>query len=172
MEDKYGYVDLAYEAIRNFIENKQRIEPPLDKEAFNKRAGVFVTIKKDGQLRGCIGTIEPAEDNVAEEIISNAISAATRDPRFRQLKKGELDKINVSVDILGPKEEIDDLQELNPDKYGVIVKKHSRTGLLLPNLEGIDSVKKQIDIACKKAGIYPEEEYSLARFKVDRYEQK
>lgn len=171
MKDKYGYVELARKAIKNYIKNKKRIDPP-QKEGFQKRAGTFVSIKKDGQLRGCIGTIEPTKDSLGEEIIANAINASTRDPRFNQITEDELEDINISVDVLGPKEDVNDVSQLDPDKYGVIVKKNSRVGLLLPNLEGVDTVDRQIEIARKKAGIYPEEDYQLKRFKVNRYEEE
>ncbi|MFO7814684.1 MAG: AmmeMemoRadiSam system protein A [Halanaerobiales bacterium] len=172
MKDKYGYVELARKAIEYYIKKKSRIEPPEDKEEFNTRAGAFVSIKKDGQLRGCIGTIEPTKDSLGQEIIANAISASTRDPRFESIAEDELDEINISVDVLGSKQEVNDVSQLDPDKYGVVVKKNSRVGLLLPNLEGVDTVDRQIEIARKKAGIYPEEDYKIKRFKVDRYEEE
>lgn len=170
MTDKYGYVELAKETIKEYIKNKDKIEPPTDKEGFNKKAGVFVSIKKNNQLRGCIGTIEPRSKDIGHEIVENAISASTKDPRFNSIKENELDDLKVSVDVLGPKEEIDDISKLDPKKYGVIVKRGARVGLLLPNLEGIDTVDQQLDIALRKAGIYPDEEYEIMRFKVDRYE--
>lgn len=169
MEDK-SYVKLARRAIENYIKNKERIDPP-EGEKFDKRAGTFVSIKSNGQLRGCIGTIEPTKDSLGEEIIANAISASTRDPRFRPITEDELDEINISVDILGPKEDVQDRSELDAQEYGVIVKKNSKVGLLLPNLEGVDTVDRQIEIAKKKAGIYPDEDYTLKRFKVKRYEE-
>lgn len=170
MTDKYGYVELAKETIKEYIKNKDKIEPHTDKEGFNKKAGVFVSIKKNNQLRGCIGTIEPRSKDIGHEIVENAISASTKDPRFNSIKADELDDLKVSVDVLGPKEEIDDISKLDPKKYGVIVKRGARVGLLLPNLEGIDTVDQQLDIALRKAGIYPDEEYEIMRFKVDRYE--
>lgn len=171
MNDKYGYVSLARETIEKYIKENKRVKPPQNKEGFDKKAGTFVSIKKDGQLRGCIGTIEPTRENLGQEIIENAISASTRDPRFNPITEDELSDIDISVDILGPKEKIEDVSKLDPKKYGVIVKRNSRVGLLLPNLEGVDTVDKQLDIACKKAGIYPDEEYEIKRFKVERYEE-
>ena len=171
MNDKYGYVKLARETIEKYIKENKKIKPPKNKEEFNKKAGTFVSIKKNGQLRGCIGTIEPTKDNIGKEIIENAISASTKDPRFNSITEDELSKIDISVDILSPKEKVEDVSKLDPKKYGVIVKRNSRVGLLLPNLKGVDTVDKQLDIACKKAGIYPDEEYEIQRFKVERYEE-
>jgi AmmeMemoRadiSam system protein A len=170
MKDKFGYVALARKTIENYIKEKKRITPPQGEE-FDKRAGTFVSIKKDGQLRGCIGTIEPNKDNLGEEIIANAISASTRDPRFQPITLDELNDLKISVDILGPKEDVSNISELDPKKYGVIVKKNSRVGLLLPNLEGVDTVERQLEIALKKAGIYPDEDFEIKRFKVKRYEE-
>ncbi|MCF8009162.1 MAG: AmmeMemoRadiSam system protein A [Halanaerobiales bacterium] len=170
MSDNYGYVELAKKTIREYIKNKNKIDPPTDKEGFDKKAGVFVSIKKNNQLRGCIGTIEPKAKDIGHEIVENAISASTKDPRFNSIKEDELDDLNLSVDVLGPKEKVEDISKLNPKKYGVIVKRGFKVGLLLPNLEGIDTVDQQLDIALRKAGIYPDEEYEIMRFKVERYE--
>lgn len=136
---------------------------------YYSRAGVFVSLKKDGQLRGCIGTVEPVRDNLAEEIAANAVSAAVRDPRFTPVDKEELSSLSVSVDILGPMERINSEEELDPHQYGVLVRSGSRNGLLLPNLEGINTVKEQLDIARRKAGIMPGQPEELYRFKVTRY---
>jgi AmmeMemoRadiSam system protein A len=136
---------------------------------FAQRAGVFVSIKKDGELRGCIGTIQPTKGNLAEEILSNAVSASTRDPRFEPIEPDELASLTYSVDVLGEPEEISGPEELDIKRYGVIVSSGARRGLLLPDLDGINSVDEQIDIARRKAGIYEGEPYSLARFEVIRY---
>lgn len=139
---------------------------PLEYEA---RAGVFVSLKKDGQLRGCIGTVEPVRDNLAEEIAANAVSAAVRDPRFPAVSREEMEDITVSVDILGPMEPVKSEKDLDPQKYGVLVRSGSRSGLLLPRLEGINTVEKQVEIARSKAAISPGEPVQLYRFKVTRY---
>jgi AmmeMemoRadiSam system protein A len=147
-------------------------EPRLESipEEFKKRAGVFVSIKKHGHLRGCIGTVEPYQENIAAEIMANALSAGLRDPRFHPVRQEELDDLEYSVDVLQPPEPVASIQELDPVKYGVIVRAGSRSGLLLPNLEGINTAEEQVAIARQKAGIGPEEEVQLARFEVVRYE--
>jgi AmmeMemoRadiSam system protein A len=127
-------------------------------------------LKKDGELRGCIGTIEPVRRNLAEEIINNAVSAGVEDPRFLPLQLEELPDLTISVDVLAPPEPIDSEDDLDPRRYGVIVSSGGRVGLLLPNLEGIDTVAEQIGIARQKAGLWPDEPVSLARFEVTRYQ--
>jgi AmmeMemoRadiSam system protein A len=134
------------------------------------RAATFVSIHlKDGSLRGCIGSIHPLEDNLAREIIRNAIAAATRDPRFAPITARELPLLDFSVDVLSEPEPVQSIKQLNPKQYGVIVEKGWRRGLLLPDLEGVDSVELQVAIALDKAGIDPHEEYQLYRFEVKRY---
>jgi AmmeMemoRadiSam system protein A len=136
----------------------------------SEKAGVFVSIhKKNGDLRGCIGTFEPQQKNVAKEVIANAVSAATRDPRFEPVSPEELDNLEYSVDVLTPPEPIKDESQLDPKKYGVIVEAGWRRGLLLPDLEGVDTVDYQIDISRQKAGIGPNEPVKLYRFEVKRY---
>ena len=132
-------------------------------------AGVFVSLKKQGQLRGCIGTILPTQSDAATEIIRNAVSAATADPRFPRVQPQELVELEISVDILTPPELIESLSELDPRRYGVIVRRGNRSGLLLPDLEGVDTVTEQVDIACRKAGIHPGEPLEMYRFEVIRY---
>ncbi len=132
-------------------------------------AGVFVSLKKQGQLRGCIGTILPTQSDAATEIIRNAVNAATADPRFPRVQPQELVELEISVDILTPPELIESLSELDPRRYGVIVRRGNRSGLLLPDLEGVDTVTEQVDIACRKAGIHPGEPLEMYRFEVIRY---
>lgn len=146
-------------------QSKDRFVP----EEFDKKAGVFVSIKKHGSLRGCIGTIEPAGRNIVEEVVKNAVSAAFHDPRFKPVRREELEDLEFSVDVLQPPEPVSGLNELDPQKYGVIVRSGRRSGLLLPNLEGIDSAGEQVEIARRKAGIGPEEPVALERFEVVRY---
>ena len=136
----------------------------------NDKKGVFVSLKINGDLRGCIGTTEPTTNSIAEEIINNSISAALNDPRFSPLRKEELMDIDISVDLLYPPEETT-FEELDPEKYGVIVSCGHRRGLLLPNLEGIDTADKQVAIAMEKGSIMPNENYSLERFKVERFKE-
>lgn len=163
-------VRLAKEAISVYVKEGEIISPPteLTKE-MEEKAGVFVSLKKRGALRGCIGTMSPVMVNVAEEVIQNAISAATKDPRFDPILPQELEDIEYSVDVLTPPEKISGPEELNPKKYGVIVKCGFRKGLLLPDLEGVNTVEDQIAIARQKAGIHPDEPYEMYRFEVKRY---
>lgn len=136
----------------------------------NDKKGVFVSLKINGDLRGCIGTTEPTTNSIAEEIINNSISAALNDPRFSPLRKEELMDIDISVDLLYPPEKTT-FEELDSKKYGVIVSCGHRRGLLLPNLEGIDTADKQVAIAMEKGGIMPNENYSLERFKVECFKE-
>ncbi len=126
-------------------------------------------LKKRGQLRGCIGTFAPTQPNIAAEIIQNAVSAGTQDPRFPPVEPAELPELDISVDILSEPERVDGLADLDPKRYGVIVRRGRRSGLLLPDLEGVDRVEEQVAIAMQKAGISPAEEIELYRFSVTRY---
>ena len=166
-----AYVKLARETIENYIKQRKIISPPpnLPEEMINQRAGVFVSLKKFGDLRGCIGTFMPTQENIAQEIIKNAISAAVDDPRFSPVNVSELEDLSISVDVLSAPEEVKDISQLDPKKYGVIVSSGYKKGLLLPDLEGVDTVEYQIDIAKRKAGIYPDEKVKLYRFEVKRY---
>jgi len=166
------YVKLAKKAISEYIKNHRKISIPEDTplELLNKRAGVFVSIKKYGELRGCIGTIEPTTNSIAEEIIRNAISACSQDPRFNKVSEKELPKLEISVDILNESELINNKNELDIKRFGVIVSKGNRRGLLLPNIEGVNTVKHQLQIALRKAGISEEEDYEIRRFEVVRHQ--
>jgi len=166
------YVKLARESLEYFIKNKRIMSVPenLPQELYHKKAGVFVTIHKNGKLRGCIGTILPQRKNIAEEIIRNAVSSGFEDPRFEPVENYELDDLVYSVDILTEPEPVKSLDELNPKEYGIIVQKGYRKGLLLPNLDGIETIYDQINIALKKAGINPDEDYNIEKFKVVRHE--
>ena len=166
------YVQLARETVETYVRTgtKIRVSEGLPEEMYSRRAGVFVSLKEEGRLRGCIGTITPVRRNVAEEIIENGISAAARDPRFHAVEPEELDRLEYSVDVLGETEEIDSPEELDVKRYGVVVSRGYRRGLLLPDLEGVDTVEEQIEIARRKAGI-PEdaEDIRLERFEVVRH---
>mgnify|MGYP002627192280 CR=1 FL=1 len=165
------YVKLAIETVEKYISENVVIKAPADlpKEMLDTRAGAFVSIHERGELRGCIGTIAPTCKNIAEEIIQNAISACSKDPRFDRIRKEELPFLEYSVDILGEPEDISSEAELDVKTYGVIVTKGYRRGLLLPDLEGVDTVSEQVDIAKRKAGIGPDEAVELKRFKVTRH---
>lgn len=170
-EKEDAYVRLARKTIEEYIRKGQKIEVPkgLPEEMYSGKAGVFVSIKEDGKLRGCIGTIQAVQASIAEEIIENAISASTRDSRFSPIEPDELDRLVISVDVLGGMEAIDSPEELDVEKYGVVVTKGYKRGLLLPNLEGVDTVEEQIGIAKRKAGIGEEEKVRLERFEVVRH---
>ncbi len=166
------YTSLAKKAIENYVKQGKEISPPenLPKKLLEQKAGVFVTIKKDNKLRGCIGTYISTKTNIAQEIITNAIAAATKDYRFDPVQEKELPHLSYSVSILSEPEEIQDFKKLDPKKHGIIVKSNKKTGLLLPDLEGIDTIKKQILIACQKADIDPSKEsLSIYRFTVKEY---
>lgn len=170
-EKEDAYVRLARKTIEEYIRKGQKIEVPkeLPEEMYSGKAGVFVSIKEDGKLRGCIGTIQAVQASIAEEIIENAISASTRDSRFSPIEPDELDRLVISVDVLGSMEPIDSPEELDVVKYGVVVTKGYKRGLLLPNLEGVDTVEEQIGIAKRKAGIGEDEKVRLERFEVVRH---
>ncbi len=163
-------IKLAKETVETYVRDGETPEPPKElTPEMKEKAGVFVSIHKLGTLRGCIGTFEPTTENVAEEIINNAISSATRDPRFHSVAPNELKDLDYSVDVLTPPEPIESQEQLDPRKYGVIVQAGYSRGLLLPDLEGVDTVEKQIDICRQKAGIAPSEPLKLYRFQVKRY---
>ena len=164
-------VQLAKKTIETYVRSKKTLSPPDDlTPEMQQQAGTFVSLHtKDGALRGCIGTFQPTQPSVAEEVIHNAISAATRDPRFHPVQPAELDDLDISVDVLTEPEPVDRISELDAKKYGVIVECGWRKGLLLPDLEGVDTVDQQIDICCQKGGIEPGEPTNLYRFEVKRY---
>jgi AmmeMemoRadiSam system protein A len=163
-------VKLAKDTIEEYVTNGDIIKSPSElSDEMTGEAGVFVSLKEKGELRGCIGTLQPTTENVALEIIQNAISAATHDPRFPPVTPSELDKLEYSVDVLSKPERISGKEELDPKKYGVIVKSGDKRGLLLPDLEGVDTPEEQIGIAASKAGILDGENIDLYRFEVKRY---
>ncbi len=168
-ESESGEVQLARATLERYVRTGETPTVHELPSGWRRRAGVFVSIKKKGQLRGCIGTIEPTRDNLAEEIIHNAISAGTEDPRFAPVQEAELGQLVYSVDILAEPEPIDGPEQLDPHRYGVIVRSGRKSGLLLPHLEGIDTVEQQLEIAKQKAGIRPGEAVRLWRFEVVRY---
>ena len=165
------YVKLAYAAVDAYVSGRGKISVPdgLPDEMLSRRAGTFVSIHEHGSLRGCIGTIGPTRASIAEEIIGNAISASTRDPRFPAITADELPWLEISVDVLGEAEDIDSKDMLDVKRYGVIVTSGLKRGLLLPDLDGVDTVDQQIDIAKQKAGIGRFEKYKLQRFEVIRH---
>ena len=165
------YVRLARETVESWVRTKTVPSLPEDAPVEMKRekAGTFVSIHKDGALRGCIGTFLPTRENIGQEIISNAVSASTRDPRFDPIRPEELQWLEINVDVLSAPEPIGGPEELDVKKYGVIVSSGAKRGLLLPDLDGVDTVEEQISIARRKAGISPREKISLQRFEVVRH---
>jgi AmmeMemoRadiSam system protein A len=168
-KELHPIVRLARETVESYIGQKKIPKPKELTPEMKERAGVFVSIKKFGELRGCIGTFEPTRANIAEEIINNAISSATQDPRFSPVNAAELSHLSYSVDILTKPEPVEDKSQLDPKKYGIIVNSGGRKGLLLPDLERVNTVEQQIDICRLKAGISPHEPIKLYRFEVRRY---
>ncbi len=178
------YVRIARRAVEEYVTDQREIRPAELTEGgtipegeadrgcdgdFGKKAGVFVSLKKRGELRGCIGTIAPTCRNIIHEIIQNAISAAAKDPRFDPVRPDELPLLVYSVDVLGEPEKVASMDELDAGRYGVIVTRGFRRGLLLPDLEGVDTPEEQIRIALRKAGISPDESFTIQRFEVVRY---
>lgn len=137
-----------------------------------RRAGCFVSLHDErGELRGCIGTIEPEKFDLSDEIVSNAIAAGTRDPRFPPVTRTELDRLHLEVSVLGEPEPVNDRSQLDPRRYGLILASGSKRGLLLPDLEGVDTIDRQMDIVRRKARIGPDEPVKMWRFEVEKYDE-
>jgi AmmeMemoRadiSam system protein A len=142
-------------------------------DLWNLERACFVSIKTlRGDLRGCIGTILPTQPRLDLEIVSNAVAASTRDPRFPPMTASELEGVTFSVDVLSRPEFVSDRKELDPSVWGVIVSRGMLRGVLLPDLEGVDTVEQQLDIAARKAGIRRSEGFTIERFRVDRYKER
>jgi len=168
----HPYVNLARASIESIIVHHKRLDvkdAPVElTDDMKERKACFVSLKMHGDLRGCIGTIEPQQPTLAEEILENAISASTRDPRFPPVQPYELKDITVSVDVLEAPS-LCEMSDLDPKVYGVIVEQGWRRGLLLPDLEGVDDASFQVDIAAQKGGVNLKSPHKLYRFKVERY---
>ena len=166
-----AWVKLARESAEYYVKNGSEMELPswVPAELLKTSAGAFVSIHKVGALRGCIGTIAATKENLALEIIHNAVSAVSEDPRFEPVTEDELKYLDINVDVLGEAEKISSPAELNVKKYGVIVQSGYKRGLLLPDLDGVDTVEQQISIARRKGGIAPGEDVELFRFEVVRH---
>ncbi|MBI5701485.1 AmmeMemoRadiSam system protein A [Candidatus Saganbacteria bacterium] len=163
-------VELARKAIEAFVKDGKTISAPSPlPQEMKGQAGVFVSLKKHGELRGCIGTFMPTKQNIAEEIISNAVMSATQDPRFSPVGSHELKDLEISVDVLTKPEPVSDIKELDAKRYGVIVKSGRRSGLLLPDLPGVETPEEQIEICRRKGGIGINDPIELFRFEVKRY---
>ena len=168
--EPHPYISLAFNSIRHFLGTGFPLPCPegLSAELRQKR-GVFVSLKKNEQLRGCIGSLIPLNDNLASEIIHNALKAATKDPRFDAVSLEELPEITISIDVLSPLEKVDSLADLNCRQFGLAVKHNEKQGVLLPNLDGIATVENQLQVCLKKAGIDSKAPYEMYRFEARRY---
>jgi AmmeMemoRadiSam system protein A len=163
-------VELARLTIETYVREGREVKPPVELiPEMRQRAGAFVSLHAHGELRGCIGTIQPTQPNLALEVIHNAIMAATEDPRFPPVAPYELSDLDISVDVLSAPEPVSSLADLDVKRYGVIVQSGFRRGLLLPDLDGVDTAECQVDIARRKAGIGPNEPVQLSRFQVHRH---
>lgn len=163
-----GPADYAARCVAALVLGEEPPEAPVG-EPFQRRAACFVSLKKHGDLRGCIGTLTPAEPDLGREIVRNAYGAAFGDPRFAPVAAHELSEITVSVDVLGAPHSCE-IADLDPRRWGVIVSSGLRRGVLLPDLPGVDTVARQVDIALQKAGIHPSEPFQVQRFSVRRYQ--
>lgn len=163
-------VKLARQALHSHVHggNPRR---ELAGQASGAPRACFVSLKKGERLRGCMGTTSPSQPSVEEEVIANSLAAAERDPRFKPVRAEELEKIRISIDLLSPTEKVESHAELDPRVYGLVVRAGSRAGLLLPDLPGVKTVERQIEICREKAGIPPETEITLERFLVERLEE-
>ncbi len=170
-DELHVLVRLTRDTVENYVRQGKLSVPQEGELALwaKERAGVFVSIHKQGKLRGCIGTFAPTTANVVEEVMRNAVNAAARDPRFQPVTSVELGDLEYSVDVLARPEQVADAGRLDASKYGVIVESGYRRGLLLPDLEGVDSVEQQLEICRLKAGISPDEPVTLYRFEVRRF---
>lgn len=168
---EHPLVQLARRTIETFVKEAKVIDPPRElTPEMKEKAGVFVSLHKRGELRGCIGTFAPTSENVAQEIIRNAIESSTNDPRFTPVGPEELPELEISVDVLSSPEPAASEKELDPKCYGCIVKTGARRGLLLPDLPGVNTPEEQVSICRRKAGIDEYEPVELFRFKVRRYQ--
>lgn len=169
----HPFIKLAAEAISTFLSEQRIIDPPATlfeqvPEA-HLPAGVFVCLKHEGRLRGCVGTTEPVHGTRAAEVVANAIGAATRDPRFPPVEWAEVDVLSICVDVLGSFEPVASRSQLDPRRYGLLLRAGERLAVLLPDIEGVDSLEEQIEVARTKAGVGRDEIVDLYRFEVQRY---
>ncbi|MBI4389588.1 MAG: AmmeMemoRadiSam system protein A [Nitrospinae bacterium] len=166
----HPFVALAIKSIQYYLDHNAYLPCPENlPDDLKTKSGAFVSIKKNKSLRGCIGTILPVEDNLAREIVRNAVHAAVQDPRFPPVIRKELPDLTFSVDVLSPLEKIHDAIELDCKKYGLLLKTESKQGVLLPDIEGVETVQDQIRICRKKAGLAEDEPAEMFRFQVKRY---
>jgi len=177
LKSPHPIVQLARAAILEYLTRGTLIDPPavLPPE-MDRPAGVFVSLKKDGRLRGCVGTFEPTTPSIAREVIHNAVNAANGDPRFAPVTREEMARISCSVDVLTPMEPVSSPGDLDPKRYGVLIQQDELRGLLLPDLDGVETVAQQLDIAARKAGIAlgspSDPSVKIFRFEVKRYQEQ
>lgn len=166
----HPHVKLAIQSVKHYIETGKSLPcpNPLPND-LNQNSGTFVSIKKQGALRGCIGTMTPKYKNLAEEIIKNAVRAANEDPRFPPIQENELTSLTFSVDVLSPLKKIEDLKDQDIKKHGLVVRGNGKQGVLLPDLEIIKSAQQQLKVCLKKGGFNPTDSYELFRFEVKRF---
>ena len=171
-EKEDEYVKLARRAVEELIlkDKKYEITEDIPKELLNRKAGVFVTIKTGRQLRGCVGTLTAEKENIAEEIIQNAMNSAGNDPRYAHIEKDELDRMEITVDVIGEFEEIFTDDMLDVHKYGVCITKGRKKGFLLPNQTGLETTEQQVTIAKQSAGLRPRDKAKMERFEVVRHQ--
>lgn len=162
-------VKLAREAVETYVARQSYISPPATPE-IKSASAVFVSLKLNGELRGCMGTTSPCYRSLGEEIVNMAVAACSKDTRFDPVQEWELADLDYTVDVLSPPDNVTDTSMLDPRLYGIIVQEGKRKGLLLPNLDGIESVADQIEIACGKAGIKMSKKTKISRFRVERHE--
>lgn len=160
---------LAQQAVETYLRKERIIKTKTDHPFLEQKAAAFVSLKINNQLRGCLGTIMPQQENLAKEIVANAIRAATEDYRFSPVQVQELAQISYSVDVLSDLTPVKNVKELDPKKYGVLVQQGAMQGLLLPDLDGVETVKQQLDIVKHKAGIFSDEELQIYKFEVQRF---
>ncbi len=170
MPSPHPLIRLARDAIRHFIDFKKPLALPDSlKTNYSKPTGAFVTLYEDGNLRGCIGSLQPQTDSLAEEVVRNAALAATKDPRYDPVKSGEVDELTIRIEVVTPPEPVDDISNLDPQVDGLIVRSGKKRGVLLPGIDGIETVDQQEKICRSKGGIKSNEPVTYSRFRVDQH---
>jgi len=163
-------VKLAIRSVKYFIETGNPLPCPAHLPDFLRQsAGIFVSIKKQGSLRGCIGTITPKYKNLAEEVIQNALRSASEDPRFDPIQKKELPSLTFSVDVMKPLEKIDSIKDQNIKQFGLVIRGEGKQSVLLPDLDIIKSADQQLQVCLKKGGFKWNDTYEIFRFEVKRF---
>jgi AmmeMemoRadiSam system protein A len=163
-DDDRVMIEMARDAVTAVTLGREYTPPKLT-GPLSEPHGVFVTLFSPGRrLRGCIGRMEPLQEDMARELADCAVSAATRDPRFDTVRPDELDSLSYEVSLLAPKEPIDSVDELDPSRYGVVVRAGLRQAVLLPHIDGIDTAEQQLVAVLQKGGIRPNEPFEMWRF--------